>query len=238
MTPALTSIAQAGAGALFGTIARLRGDRSLHAPGAAFRATLVVDQPRLKGARLFARRGERPAYVRFSRGFGLPEPLPEILSVAIKVPDAYGPGRDQDLLMTATGDRPVLRHVFFVGRSHLAKRFSTVLPFRVGAKTMVLGAVPRVAPTGAGGDDLSELEAVAAAGRLSFELQVATPLGPWHPVARLDVGEQLAEEESFALGFNSDTSGGGIEPVGSVNRLRGAAYDASIANRRSEAPRA
>jgi hypothetical protein len=232
MAPALTTAAQAGAGALFGAIARLRGDRSLHAAGVAFRATLVVEQPRLKGARLFARRGRRDAYVRFSRGFGLPEPLPEILSVAIKVPDAYGPGRDQDLLMTATGDRPVLRHLFIMGRSHLAKRYSTVLPFRVGTRTMVLGAVPRVAPTGAGGDDLEELEAVAAAGRLAFDLQVATPLGPWHPVARLDVGERLDDAEAFALGFNSDTSGGGIEPVGFVNRLRGAAYDASIANRK------
>ena len=233
MAPALTHVAQAGAGALFGAIARLRGDRSLHAPGVAFRATLVVDQPRLKGARLFARRGERAAYVRFSRGFGLPEPLPEVLSMAIKVPDVYGPGRDQDLLMTATGDRPVLRHVFFLGRSHLAKRFSTVLPFRVGTRTMVLGAVPRVAPAGAGGHDLEELEAIAAEGRLSFDVQVATPLGPWHPVARLDVGERLSEAESFGLGFNSDTSGGGIEPVGFVNRVRGAAYDSSVANRQA-----
>ena len=229
----LTAPAEALAGALFGTIARLRGDRSLHPAGVAFEATLVVDQPRLRGAQLFARRGRRRALVRFSRGFGLPEPLPEVLSLAIKVPDAYGPGRDQDLLMTATGERPVLRHVFTYGGSHLAKRFSTVLPFRVGTRTMVLGAVPRVAPTGAGGDDLEELDAVAAEGRLSFDLQVATPLGPWHPVARLVVGERLSEAESFGLGFNSDTSGGGIEPIGFVNRVRGAAYDSSIANRRT-----
>ncbi len=229
--PVLTPVAQAGTGALFGAIARLRHDRSLHAPGVAFAATFVVEQPRLKHARLFARRTERPALVRFSRGFGLPEPLPEILSVAVKVPDAYGPGRDQDLLMTATGDRPLLRHVFFMGRSHLAKRFSSVLPFRIGAQTMLLGARPRVAPLPAGGRDLEELEALAAAGRLSRDLEVATPTGPWRTVARLDVGERLSAEQEDALGFNTDNAGGGITPVGFINRLRGAAYEASIAGR-------
>jgi hypothetical protein len=135
--------------------------------------------------------------------------------------------------MTATGDRPVLRHLFFMGRSHLAKRFSSVLPFRVGARTMLLGATPRVAPVAAGGQDLEELEAVAAAGRLSLDLEVATPTGPWHVVGRLDVGERLTAEQEDALGFNSDNAGGGIAPVGFVNRLRGAAYAASIAGRQA-----
>ncbi len=229
--PVLTPAAQVGAGAVFGTVARLLGQRSLHPAGVAFAATFVVEQPRLKHARLFARKTERPAYVRFSRGFGIPEPLPEILSVAVKVPDAYGPGRDQDLLMTATGDRPGLRHVFFWGRSHLGKRYSSVLPFRVGEQTMLLGARPRVAPALGGGRDLEELATVAAEGRLSFDLQVATPTGPWRTVARLDVGEQLGPEDEDALGFNSDNAGGGIAPLGFVNRLRGAAYASSIANR-------
>lgn len=104
----LTPVARSGAAALFGTIAKLTGSRSLHPAGVAFAARFVVEEPQLRQARLFARRAERPAYVRFSRGFGLPEPLPEILSLAIKVPDAYGPGKDQDLLLTAAGDRPVL----------------------------------------------------------------------------------------------------------------------------------
>jgi hypothetical protein len=31
--------------------------------------------------------------LRFSRGAGLPEPLPDVLGVAIRLPDAHGPGR-------------------------------------------------------------------------------------------------------------------------------------------------
>jgi hypothetical protein len=225
---------RAAAGALFGSIARLRGDRSLHPAGVAFAATLVVDEPRLAEAELFARPGERPALVRFSRGFGLPEPLPEILSMAVKVPDAYGPGRDQDLLLTAAGERPLLRHVFAGGRSHLARTFSSVLPFRVGGRTVVFGAVPRVAPGGEEGD-LAELEAEAARGALSFDLRVATPLGPWLTVARLDAGRRLSAEEEDALSFNSDTTGGGIEAVGVLNRVRGGAYASSTSARGSAA---
>ena len=225
-----TRIGRTAAGAVFGTMARALGTRPLHPSGVAFAAELVVDEPRLRGARLFARRGRRPAYVRFSRGFGLPEPLPELMSMAIKVPDAYGPGRDQDLLMAAAGERPVLRHVFAFGGAHLDRSYSTVLPFRVGERTMLLGAVPR-APAERRPGDLPELVEAARGGDLAFDLRVATPLGPWRTVARLEVGRQLDEDDEDALAFNSDRTGGGIAPVGLINRVRGAAYDAAAAGR-------
>ncbi len=74
------------------------------------------------------------------------------------------------LLLAATGDRPVLRHLFWAGRSHLVKRYSSVFPFRVGRD-----------------------------GRADVQL---------------------------------DNADGGIEPAGFVNRVRGAAYAASIRGRR------
>jgi hypothetical protein len=230
MTGPATAVGRAAVGTVFGSLARVLGTRPLHPTGVAFEAELVVDEPRLRGARLFARRGRRPAYVRFSRGFGLPEPIPELMSMAIKVPNAYGPGRDHDLLMAASGDRPLLRHVFAWGGSHLDRGYSTVLPFRVGERTMVLGAVPRE-PAERRPGDLPELEAAAAAGDLAFDLRVATPLGPWRTVARLEVGRRLSDEEEDGLAFNSSRTGGGIEPVGYVNRVRAAAYDAAAAGR-------
>jgi hypothetical protein len=223
---AATGAAQAGARGLFGGIARLRRDRSLHPAGIAFAATLTVDRPLADTAGLFGERAEHEAFVRFSRGFGLPEPLPEILSLAVKVP-----GVGQDLLLTATGDRPVLRHLFWAGRSHLVKRYSSVFPFRVGRETVVLGARPLPAPRS--GRDLEELESAAARNELELELEVARPLGSWRPVARLTAGRRLGPAEEDALEFNSDNAGGGIEPAGFVNRVRGAAYAASIRGRRS-----
>lgn len=223
----LTPVARAGAAALFAAIARLTQGRSLHPAGVAFTARLVVEEPRLRQARLFARRGERAALVRFSRGFGLAEPLPEILSMAIKVPGAYGAGRDQDLLITAAGDRPLLRQTFFWGRSHLDRTYSSVLPLRVGANSLLFGAVPLVTARRRGDGDLDEIVRTAAAGGLAFALRVAPPVGAWRTVARLELGERLDAAAERALMFSSDNTGGGISADGFANRVRGAAYAAS-----------
>lgn len=222
----LVDPARAGAGALFGSLARVLGGRPLHPSGVAFDATLSVEGAGLAGTALFGREAVWQARVRFSRGFGLPEPLPEILSMAIKVPNAYGEGRDQDLLLTASGRRPVARHLFSGGRSHLQRSYSSVLPFRAGAETVVFGAVPLDPPEPPGGD-LEQLASAAAAGRLAFAVQAATPLGAWRTLGRLDVGRRLGEEEEATLAFTSDAAGGGIAPAGAINRIRGGAYAAA-----------
>ena len=229
----LTAAGRTAAAAVFGGVARVTGSRPLHPLGAAFDATLDVPAGApLPEAELFAAPGSHRVVVRFSRGFGLPDPLPEILSMAIKVPDAYGRGSDQDFLLTATGQRPVLRHVFAVGRSHLDRFYSTVLPFRAGERTVVFGAAPVSAGFGRTDGDLDELLTAARAGTLCFDLKVATPRGPWRTIGRLDVGRALSEAREERLAFNSDTTGGGIEPVGWVNRVRGAAYTAAAVGRR------
>lgn len=223
---AATAIGQRGAAGLFGALAGLIDGRPLHPAGIAFAATLTVEAPTAPQLALFAGPASYSAAVRFSRGFGLPEPLPEILSVAVKVRDAYGPGADQDFLMTASGDPPGLRHSFAWGRSHLAHTYSTVIPFSAAGRSVVFGAVPRSRPI-AGERDLPELARRAAHDALVFDLRMAPLRGPWTTLARIDVGRQLDAGEERALRFNSDTTGGGIVASGWINRLRGAAYDAS-----------
>lgn len=223
---AATELGQKGAAGLFGGLASLFRGRPLHPAGVAFDATFLVEEATAPELALFARPGRYDAAVRFSRGFGLPEPLPEILSVAVKVRDAYGPGADQDFLMTASGDRPGLRHLFAWGRSHLTQTYSSVIPFSAAGTTVVFGAVPHAAPV-PGERDLPELAARAAQDGMAFDLRMATLRGPWRTLGRLEVGRRLGEAEEQALTFNSDTTGGGIAATGFVNRLRGAAYDAS-----------
>lgn len=225
-----TALARAAAGVLFGTVARVRGDRPLHPAGVAFAGELVVDGPTLPGTELFSGPGRHPAVARFSRGFGLPEPLPDILSIAVKVPDAYGPGRDQDFMLTATGERPVLRRLFAAGRSHLARTYSSVFPFTAGGETVLLGAQPRTAPLDED-RDLDELRAAARAGVLDLDLRVAAPDGPWRTVGRVELRRVLEREEEDDLAFNSSNSGGGIAPAGFVNAVRDAAYDAAARGR-------
>ena len=233
MSGSATAVAQRGAAGLFGGLAGLRRGRPLHPAGVAFEATLSVEGAPWPGAALFERPGTYAARVRFSRGFGLPEPLPEILSLAVKVRDAYGPGSDQDVLVTASGERPGLRHTFAWGRSDLAHRYSSVIPFTMAGQTVVLGAVPRAQPV-AGIGDLAELVARAEQGALALDLQAATLRGPWTTLGRLAVGRRLDEAEERGLTFNSDTTGGGIAAPGWINGLRGAAYDASARVRPTE----
>ncbi len=229
--PVLTPLAEKAAAGLFGSLARALGDRPLHPAGVAFTAELVVDEPRVPGVALLERAGRRPARVRFSRGFGLPEPWPEILSLAVKVPDAYGPGRDQDLLMTATGTAPVLRHAFAAGRSHLTCAYSTVFPFTVAGRRRLFGALPRPGRRVPDTGDLDELAAVAATGDLALDLRLASLTGPWETVARVEVGSRLDEDGDRELRFNTDHAGGGIEPAGFVAAVRGAAYAAANGER-------
>jgi hypothetical protein len=226
---AITSLGQKGAAGLFGGLAGLLRGRPLHPAGVAFDATFRVPEATQPELALFAQPGEYDAAVRFSRGFGLPEPLPEILSLAVKVRDAYGPGADQDFLMTASGDRPGLRHTFAWGRSHLTQTYSTVIPFSAAGRTVVFGAVPDAAPI-PGAGDLDELRGAAEDG-LAFTLRVATLRGPWRTLGRIEVGARMDDAEECHLTFNSDTTGGGIAATGFVNRLRGAAYDASTRTR-------
>ena len=164
----------------FHLLAALRSKRSLHPTGVATEAgwwatTTPVDR------RSPVSSWHRPAaLVRFSRGAGLPEPLPDALGVAVKLPDAYGPGNDQDLLLTSSTDRPLLRRLLFPATSFVHGTFSTALPYELGGKRVVLLPVPAHPgggqSPGAGrrrrGGALAELN--AAAGELRFELRTAS----------------------------------------------------------------
>ena len=65
-----------------------------------------------RAARLLNEPAEHEAVVRFSRSVGLPRPLPDLLGMSIRVPDAYGDARHQDLLLVTSADLPIVHHVF------------------------------------------------------------------------------------------------------------------------------
>ena len=75
------------AAAGFYALAALRRRRSLHPSGIGYQGQLVVgDGPDRPGVPLLRPGAAYPALLRFSRGAGLPEPLPDALGVAIKLP--------------------------------------------------------------------------------------------------------------------------------------------------------
>jgi hypothetical protein len=229
--------------AAFYGLAALRRRRSLHPTGIGYQGQLLIGQdgPGRPGIPLLRPGSAHSALVRFSRGAGLPEPLPDALGVAIKLPDAHGPGADQDLLLTSSTDRPLLRRLLFPARSFLRGAFSTALPYDLGDERVVLVLVPtprrhKQSPVRVtrGGGSLAELGA-AAADELGFELRTAGTFGPSRPLATLAIGQPLPPQQTEALRFNPWATGPGIRPAGWLNLIRDAAYQASQRGRRTSA---
>src|SRR5215204_51239 len=120
-------------GALAG-MAALRRGKAVHPHGAVYEAQLVV--PHLDGplgrTELFGTPASRRALVRFSRSLGLPRPLPDLLGMSVRVPDAYGSGRHQDFLMVSSVDAPVLHHIFVPSSDVQERLYSSSLPYLAG----------------------------------------------------------------------------------------------------------
>ena len=229
--PAAAIVEAAGysVGLVLAGAAAVRRGKAVHPHGVVFDAELVVRSvPReLESAALFATPGRRPAIVRFSRSLGVPRPLPDLLGMSVRVPDAYGSGRHQDFLMVTSVDAPVAHHVFVPARDAQQRPYSSSLPYRVGQRTVLIGALPRAdSPRPQEGNELQRLIAAAASGRLVFDLAIAEVWGRFESVAELHVGVPLSSEAD-ALRFNPWNSGGGLEPVGVLNRLRDYAYPLS-----------
>ena len=201
-TPALSAVNRATP-ALIRAASKVRGERVVHPRGVTFEGRLAVTGAASYGASLLDRPGQYDVLVRLSRAAGLPEPVPDVLGVAVRVLDCYGPGQHQDWLVDTTSSLPLLRHLP-VPRLRPGGTYGSLLPYDVGGRRMLLGA--RWA-----GDDLA--------------LLVATPYGPWAEVGRVTIGEVVSGGRRVR--FDPWTTGGGITPVGVVQHLRRGAYPAS-----------
>lgn len=202
----------------------LRRARVFHPVGVAYAVTVRIEPGPAGpwGAPLLDRPATLPGVVRLSRGAGLPEGLPDVLGLALRLTDAHGPGRHQDLLVNTAGREPLVRQVFLPARGFGTGRYSSVLPYRTGTGRVLFGARPL------GGGTLrtfAELDRAAAAGELRFRLEAARPGGPWRPVGTVEVGERLPDAVARELRFHvNEHTGGGIAPVGLRQELRRRSY--------------
>ena len=207
MSRATSEAAATAAGLAMGALAAVRRGKAVHPQGEVYEATLRVPgaahAPR--AASLLARPGEHRAIVRFSRSLGVPRPLPDLLGLSLRVLDAYGRDRHQDLLLVTSIDRPVLRHLFVPARGIADRVYSSSLPYRAGDEEFVIGALP-----------LSGQR---------FQLAVSRR-GNFAPVADITIGRRL-DDVADALRFNPFNTGGGLEPTGLLNALRRRAYPMS-----------
>ena len=219
-------VAQATAG-LFGLGSRLRGKRIFHPRGVAFEATLSVDAPgRYAGAELFAEPRTWRAVVRLSRALGLPIAVPDLLGLALRIPDAYGRERHQDFLLVTSGSMPGLQHLLLPAASgFLGRPYSSILAYRIGNETRLVRADP-VTGEVRGRIELPDLEGDYPS-PLTFDLTLNSFGGRRDVVGRLATGTRLTETESESLAFNPWNTGPGIRPAGPFQGLRRPAYAGS-----------
>lgn len=128
--PLPPAVLAAPVAALFGALAALRGRRALHPRGRTFSAGLAVPPSDDLPAAWRALDGAA-AVVRFSRGAGLPAPLPDVLGIAVRV-------GAQDLLFSSSSRRSVLRRLPLPARGPRGRWFSSLAPYTMGAARVLL----------------------------------------------------------------------------------------------------
>lgn len=199
----------------------VRGERVVHAKGVTVRARLLVPGGAALGVPLLDEPGRYSCLVRFSRSLGLPDRLPDVLGVAVRVLDAHGRGRHQDLLLDSTSPAPLLRRLPLPQYDLLGAWFSSLTPYELAGRRWLLGLLPDGEAPPTRGLDL-------LAGRgdgTRLRLAVASAHGRWSPVAVLELGQ--AVEAGREVRFSPDVTGGGIRPAGWLQDLRRSAYRAS-----------
>jgi hypothetical protein len=207
-------------------LSRIRRKRIFHPYGVGFAGRLMPRAERLVGAPALATESE--VVVRLSRALGLPEWLPDPCGLGLRIPDAYGRGRHQDLLMVSSATAPLVRHAILPARGFLDRPYSTVLPYRFRQRLILIGVQALKAERP--GPKLAQLRDRELAG-LEFDLAIASLGGEWHSAARLSLGPRLASEETERLDLDPTNTGGGLELAGFLNDLRGPSYRRSQAGR-------
>ena len=201
----------------FRALARLRDARVFHPRGAAYEATWspsAQDPLRPSGADPAT---SCRAVVRVSRGVGLPQAVPDVLGVAVKILDLHGPGHDQDLLLASAAGGRFGSRLLVPRRTFDGTRFSSLLPYRVeGRRTPVVATVQ--------GEPDTTPEGTVDAHGVSVRLEL---LGPGAPLGVVALAARLPVSVAQDLRFDPWHTGEALRPAGWLNQLRRPAYRAS-----------
>lgn len=192
--------------AALGVAALRRFDaKPLHPRGSVVDGTLtregVAPGGRSSGLAWVDRPGVDRVLVRRSRAVGLPESLPDVHGVALRVAGGEGDG---DILLASTGWRGLGRFVLSVSRSPTSRPLTTLLPYRTRTGPVLLGA--RYV------DDGSRL-------RLSW----ARPFGPWQAFGEVALARSPRGDADVRFDPVLRHTPG-LETYGWVRRLREPAY--------------
>lgn len=213
-----------------GALARWRHGKPMHPRGAVFDAVLERHGGTPGwGVPFLDATGREEVVVRFSRGAGLPAPLPDLLGLAVRL--GAGSAAPVDLLLSSTG-RGALTRVLPVLRDDAASVYGSIMAYRSAAGPVRLAALPVSdhAP--------SEPEPLARAVSerpLVFDLAAARGSAPWRQFARLTVGRPVASLDPDLRFDAVRRPPPGLVPDGPLARFRAPAY-ATAQRARSDEP--
>ena len=123
----------------------------------------------------------------------------------------------------------MLHHLFVPAGDLQQRPYSSSLPYRAGDDTLILGITPDPrSPRPEGRDEFERLERAASTGHLVFGLAAAPLGGRFRRLGSLHIEDRLPHALD-ALRFDPFNCGGGLRPVGTLNRLRDYAYPLSQA---------
>jgi hypothetical protein len=208
-----------------GALARWRRGKPMHPCGVVASGVLERGTGHRFGVPWLDEPARDEVVARISRGTGLPAPLPDLLGLAVRIPD--GP---VDLLLSTSATGPLVRLVPVLRRD-AASAYTSLMGYRSDAGTLRLAALPgsRDVPSAP-----EPLAAAVARDGLRFVLAVARGQGPWRPFGRLEltaVSEPLDPDVRFDAVRNPPH---GLVPDGPMARFRASAYAA--ARRGRDAP--
>jgi len=175
---------------LVSAVRLVRRPRPLHPHGVALSGTLTPVPGRAASGLAWLDGLDAPLDVdaRFSRGGGLPSALPDVLGLALRIPD--GGGTTVDVLLSTTGIGVPGRFLLQPRRALSDARMTTLMPYRGSAGPLLLGVlVDRDPPLPAGAADLGR---TLASRPLRMRLVHATPRGRWHVAARVELSHDPA----------------------------------------------
>lgn len=170
-------------GGVFDALGRVRrADKPLHPRGRVHSGTLRrhgVPEP--TGVGWLDQGGVDDVVVRVSRSAGFRPPVPDVFGLAIRFP--VGGGGHADLLLSSTGTGPTSRFVMHPARGPDVATYCTMFPYRTPTGAVVLGLTPT--------------------GRLSYDLRIARPRGPWTAFGDLRLGADSSESGDTDLAFDA-----------------------------------
>jgi hypothetical protein len=187
-----------------GALARWRRGKPMHPRGAVFSGVLERGTGRTPfGVPWLDEPARDEVVVRFSRGAGLPAPLPDLLGLAVRIPD--GP---VDLLLSTTPTGPLVR-LLPLPRRDAAAAYTSIMGYRSDAGTLRLAALP--------GDSSAR----------RFTLAAARGQGPWRPFGRLEVTAPHEPRDPDVRFDAVRNPPHGLVPDGPMARFRAPAYAAA-----------